>query len=108
MIDRDEGPSRLRALGACSFSPPAFAPLLCQSQGAGDLSRSAEAPRGTPGKIIPEWWATSFRNDGQNYLGRGWATSFRKPGRLAPESATLDRLRAKPRRISRRSRPPAS
>src|SRR5436190_11338349 len=35
-----------------------------------DLSRSAEAPA-TPGEIIPEWWATSSRNGGRNYLGMG-------------------------------------
>jgi len=44
-----------------------------------DLSRPAEAPGAPPGKIIPEWWATSFRNDGRNYLGRGW-------GDIIPES----------------------
>src|ERR1700730_9582480 len=35
-----------------------------------DLSRPAEAPA-TPGDIIPEWWATSSRNGGRNYLGIG-------------------------------------
>ncbi|MFZ1093922.1 MAG: hypothetical protein WAN75_32715, partial [Xanthobacteraceae bacterium] len=24
-----------------------------------------------PGEIIPEWWATSSRNGGRNYLGMG-------------------------------------
>jgi glycosyltransferase involved in cell wall biosynthesis len=33
-----------------------------------DLSRPAEAPS-LPGEIIPEWWATSSRNGGRNYLG---------------------------------------
>src|SRR5690242_9253733 len=44
--------------------PPSFA--VARSR---DLSRPAEAPPGaTPGKIIPEWWAKSFRNGGRNYL----------------------------------------
>src|SRR5205085_10525316 len=44
--------------------------LLWEQPKERDLSRAAEAPA-TPGEIIPEWWATSFRNH----------------GRLAPESA---------------------
>src|SRR5215471_3400910 len=42
-----------------------------------DLSR---AGRGTshPGEIIPDWWATSSRNSGRNYLGMA--------GGIIPES----------------------
>src|SRR6266542_2634702 len=58
----------LRALGAWPFSLLASGPSFGRAKGA-DLSRPAEAP--DPGKIIPEWWATSSRNAGRNYLGMG-------------------------------------
>jgi hypothetical protein len=53
----------LRALGAWSFSLLPFGPSFGRAKGA-DLSRSAKVP--DPGEIIPEWWATSSRNDGRN------------------------------------------
>src|SRR5207249_9187575 len=43
--------------------------LLRKAEGA-DLSRPVEAPDPT-GEIIPEWWATSSRNDGRDHLGIG-------------------------------------
>src|SRR5262249_39418832 len=70
----------LRALGAWSSSLLASGPPL-EAKGT-ELSRPAEAPS-LPGEIIPEWWATSSRNSGRNYLGlvggfipESWATSI--------------------------------
>jgi hypothetical protein len=36
---------------------------------AADQAEAGHPRRPTPGEIIPEWWATSSRNGGQNYLG---------------------------------------
>src|SRR6266478_5400384 len=86
----------LRAPGAWSSSLLASGPPL-DSQGNGPESAS----RGTshPSEIIPEWWATSSRNGGRNYLGmagdiipESWAAS---PG---IGSLTLQKGRGRVRR----------
>jgi hypothetical protein len=67
--------AELRAPRAWSSSLLASGPPL-EAKGT-DLSRPAEAPS-LPGEIIPEWWATSSRNGGRNYLGMA--------GEIIPES----------------------
>src|SRR4249919_2930578 len=53
-----------------SFGPDSSTKTTRLSTKGEDLSRPAEAPA-IPGEIIPEWWATSSRNGGRNYLGMG-------------------------------------
>jgi hypothetical protein len=57
-------------------------------RGKRDLLRRQRHP--TLREIIPEWWATSSRNSGRNYLGmagdfipKSWATSIRIRKRCA-------------------------
>jgi len=101
------GPSRcLRSdEGDCSARPPrrcdghhGFA--VCGSGLASGRShhpgegRPAEAPA-IPGEIIPEWWATSSRNGGRNYLGMGGRHQSGIMGGLLrnPQNALWDRSR---------------